>query len=426
MSKFQIILLSVFGVAIIGAVLVFSLARGSSSANAKIVIWGPFSVSDFNSFSQASGLQNSKTVSVSYVQENPTTFDADFTEALAEGRGPDLVIISQDQTWQERNKLILIPYTNVSQNDFTTTFIGEASLFAGSTGIYALPLVLDPMVLYTNSDLLNAAAIAEPPKYWDEIYTYANKLTQKDGAGNITQSTIALGGTTNIPHAKDILSLLMLQAGTAIADIQNGVLVSELQNSYNLPESPATSALDFYTQFSNPEKPFYSWNPALQTAQTNFISGNSAFYLGYASELTELKAKNPNLTIGVSAVPQSRVSGKVVTFGTLYGIALAKSAANPTAALTTALSLVSSASDSILAQTLSLAPARRDLLSQPAPDGISQVSYDAALQAKAWIDPNPAETTTLFDNMIDSVNSGRARTDEAISTADGELNTLTN
>ena len=392
----------------------------------KLVVWGPFSQTDFNSFSHSTGLDSSKTVQISYVQELSASFDADFTEALAVGHGPDLVIISQDQVWQERNKLILIPYSSVSQNDFVNTFIAEGNLFAASTGIYALPLVVDPLVLYTNNDLLNAAAIAQPPRYWDEIYTYANKLTQKDGAGNITQSIMALGGTSNIPHAKDILSLLLLQAGTAIADFQNGSLISELQNSYNLPTNPATSALDFYTQFSNPQKPFYSWNPSLKNAQTNFISGDSAFYLGYASELAILRAKNPNLALGVSAVPQSRVSGKVVTFGTLYGIALAKSAANPTAALTAMLSIVSSASDTVLAQTLSLPPVRRDLLAQRAPDGISQVFYDAALQSKAWVDPNPAKTTTIFTNMIDAVTSGRARTAEAVSTADNELNALTN
>src|SRR6185312_12397481 len=426
MSKFQIILLAIFGVAIVGAVLVFSLARGGSSASVSLVVWGPFSSSDFSNFAQASGLSSNKTFTIKYIEEPAADFDADYTEALAEGKGPDLVILSQDQFWQERNKLIVNPYSSVSQNDFVSTFIPEGNLFAVSTGVYALPLVVDPMVLYSNSDLLNAAAIAEPPQYWDEIYNYTDKLTQKDAAGNITQSTIALGGTTNIPHAKDILSLLMLQAGTAIADIQNGALTSELQNSYGLTEDPATSALDFYTQFSNSQKPFYSWNPALPSAQTDFISGNSAFYLGYASEMPILKAKNPNLTVGVSAVPQSRVSNKVVTFGTLYGIALAKSAVNPTAALTAAITVVSSASDASLAQTLGLAPARRDLLSQAAPDGVSQVFYNAALQAKGWIDPNPSKTASLFGDMIDSVTSGRARTDEAIGTANDELNALSN
>jgi len=426
MSKFQIILLSVFGVAILGAVMVFSLAKGGSTSSAKLVIWGPFSQTDFNDFSHATGLDSSKTVQISYVQESPASFDADFTEALAVGHGPDMVIISQDQFYQERNKLIVIPYTAVPQNDFVSTFIGEGNIFAVSSGVFALPLVVDPLVLYTNSDLLNTAAIAEPPKYWDEIYTYANKLTVKDGAGNITQSTMALGGTSNIPHAKDILSLLMLQAGTPITDYQSGSLASELQNSNNLPTNPSDAALDFYTQFSNPQKPFYSWNPSLQSAQTNFISGDSAFYIGYASELSILKAKNPNLSVGVSAVPQSRASGKVVTFCKLYGIALAKSVSNSSAALTTALSIVSSASDAILAQTLSLAPVRRDLLSQHASDGVSQVFYDSALQSKAWIDPNPSKTASIFTSMIDAVTSGRARTSEAVSTANDELSALTN
>ena len=426
MSKFQIILLSIFGVAILGAVMVFSVARGGSASISNIVIWGPFSQVDFNNFAHATGLDNSKTLSVKYVQESPANFDANFTEALAEGRGPDLVIISQDQFWQERNKLTLIPYSSVSQNSFTATFVSEGNLFAVSSGIYALPFVIDPMVMYTNNDLLNSAAIAEPLRYWDDVYTYAGKLTKTDGAGNITQSVMALGETSNIPHAKDILALLMLQAGTSIADFQSGGFTSELQNSYNLAEVPADSALDFYTQFSNPQKPFYSWNPSLTSAQTYFTSGNSAFYLGYASEMPVLKAKNPNLALGVSAVPQSRASGKVVTFGTLYGIALAKSASNPSVALTTALSMVSNTSDSAIAQTLNLAPVRRDLLSQSAPDGVSQVFYSAALQAKGWVDPNPSKTATIFTNMIDSVTSGRARTDEAVSTANDQLNAFGN
>ncbi|MBX4188996.1 extracellular solute-binding protein [Candidatus Parcubacteria bacterium] len=424
MSKFQIILLTIFGVAIVAGVLVFSLSKGSSKAVANVTIWGPVSITDFQNFMNAAALSQDNTLSINYVEISPENFDEEFTGALAEGRGPDLVIVSQDQVWQERNKLTLIPFSAVKQSDFDSTFIDEGRLLTSLSGIYALPLFVDPLVLYTNRDLLNSAAIAQAPKYWDELYAYADKLTIKDAAGNIKKSAIALGEATNIPHAKDILSLLMLQAGTPITDMQSGGLTPEFTQSFNLPVPPGEAALDFYTQFANPAKPFYSWNRSLSSAQTNFVSGDSALYIGFASELPILKAKNPNLSVGVTPVLQSRVAGKTMTYGKLYGIALVRTSRNQAADLVAATKLASGASVSALASVVGLPPARRDLLSNKPGDGVQSIFYDAAIQSKGWLDPNPVKTKSLFADMITSVTSGRARSGEALSTADGTMRSI--
>jgi len=424
MSKFQIILLVVFGVFILIAVAVFSLYRGGSSSSSKVLIWGDIPSYDFETFLTNSGLNQDNSLVISYVAKSPETLESDFTEALARNIGPDLIILTQDKIWKEKDKLTLIPYKSVSERDFKDTFVEEGELFLTPEGVYALPLSLDPMVLYYNRDILSTAKQAKPIAYWDEIYDAATTLSQKDAAGNILRSAIALGEASNIPNAKSILSLLMLQAGTPITALTANGLVPTLTYRFDFPVVPAESALDFYTQFSNPTRVYYSWNRSLVDAQTHFTSGDSAYYLGFASELRTLRNKNPTLNFGVTLVPQSRVSNKSITFGKIRGIAISRGTTQAGVALDAAVKLVSQSNSLALSNVLVLPSPRRDILSVRPDDAIFSVFYDAALQAKGFLDPNPNATKSIFREMIESVTSGRARTTQAVSKAQDEFENL--
>lgn len=427
MSKFQIILLVIFGVFILAAVLVFSFYKGSSSSEANVVIWGSMPENAFNSLINSAQF-NDQGISTSYVERSPDILQKDFTEALARGQGPDLILISQDELWSAMTKLLPIPYESISRRDFESTFVQGGEIFAATVGIYAVPLVADPLVLYYNRDLLSAAGIAKPLAYWDEIYAQAGKLTKRDQAGNLNQTTIALGETKNIADFKEILSLLFLQAGSPITETfgQAGSLRSSLLLNPGQPVTPGESALDFYTQFANPSKPFYSWNRVLPDAQTYFASGDAAYYLGFASESRDITRKNPVLNEAVALVPQSRVSGKTLTFGRIYGLAISRGTKNTQAALTVALALASKDNADALGKQLGLPPVRRDLLAEkPAADSAASAFYDAALQVRAWTDPDPAATRAIFQEAIESVTSGRSRTLEALNNANNRINDLT-
>jgi len=147
--------------------------------------------------------------------------------------------------------------------------------------------------------------------------------------------------------------------------------------------------------------------------------------LGFASELRVLRGKNPTLNLGVAPVPQSRVSGKIETFGRMQGVSLARGTKNASASLTVALKLISRDVSYEFAKQLLLPPPRRDLLEQEPEDAIISVFYDSALQARGWLDPENTATTLIFREMIESVTSGRARTSEATSKANRELEALT-
>lgn len=425
MSKFQLILLIVFGLFIVVAVGLFSISRGGrGSATATVSVWGDISSADFYALLSATGINQDPSLNITYTEKNILNIERDFTEALAVGTGPDIIILPLEKLWKNRSKLTVIPYANISERDFKSIFVEEGELFLSPEGVYALPLTLDPLVLYYNRDHLTRAGMPQPIAYWDELYSASTKLTVRDGAGNITKSVMALGEARNIPHAKDILSLLFLQAGSSITQSVGGELRATLAGTYNLPVAPADASLDFFTQFSNPARAYYSWNRSLSPAQTHFASGDSTYYIGYASELRELRAKNPTLNFGITTVPQSRVSERVITFGQMKGLAISRGSKNVGSSLAAILRLAGKESSRALSEILLLPPPRRDLLSEKPTDAILSVFYDAGLQSRGWIDPDDTGTKTVWHEMIESVTSGRARTSEATSRAERELQAL--
>ena len=424
MSKFQVVLLVVFGAFIVIAVILFSQSRGSSVSKTNLTIWGSLSSYDFRELVSTATQLKDGTVTYNYVEKSESTLSKDFTDALAVGKGPDLIILGVDSVMSESEKLMLIPNESVKPADYASTFIKEAELFQTPLGTYALPLYVDPMVMYWNREMFAKASLAVPPVYWDQIYTYITKLTTKDGAGNVIQSAMALGEAKNIPHVKEIMTLLLLQAGTPVTISAGESLRSTLLESTGGAQIPSFSALEFYTQFANPQKSYYSWNRSQVSAENHFTSGKSGMYLGFASELPILKAKNPTMDIGVSPVPQSRASGKSITAGKLFGIALVRSTRDPAGAILGALALGSNEPVSVLTKITPVIPARRDLLSLTPTDPAGFTFYGAALQSAWWRDPEPKETRKIFVEMVEAVTSGRARVDEAVSTANTALNNL--
>ncbi len=424
MNKFQIVLTGLFGVLAVVAIFVFALYRGTGSQEVNVTIWGSLPSEQFVALLNTPAFTSDHSMRINYVEKSANTIESEFTEALAQGKGPDLVLLRQDQFYKNKAKLLAIPYESLSARDFQDKFIEAGELYMAPDGIYGLPLVADPMVLYYNRDLLTTAGFSKPIGYWDEIYSETTSLTKRDPAGNLIQSAIALGETRNIANAKDILSLLLLQAGTPITSMAGNELRPALNDNPGLPVIPSESALEFFTQFSNPTKAFYSWNRTLPESQTRFTSGDLAYYLGFASEWRAIRNKNPVLNFSVSIAPQSRVSGRSISYSRLYALSLTRGAKDPAGALLAATRLVSSESVGELAKVSALSPARRELLSVRPTDAITPVFYTAALQSKSWIDPDASGSAKIFADMVEAVTSGRARVSEAVGKAARELEKL--
>ena len=425
MSNFKIAVMAIFSICIVGAIIIFAISKSSTSTqSANLVAWGTLPPEAFDAAWKASSLAGSKLIKISYVKKDPDSFDADFTESLAEGTGPDIVVLRDDDIYNHRNKLFTIPYANYTERDFKNNFIEEGELFLSKDGVIALPFTVDPLVMYWNRDISSNNQISEPPKYWDEIYPLISKVTKKDSVGTVLQSAIAMGEFRNITNAKDIIAMLLLQAGTPITVRAGSSVTSVLNSTFNYPIAPSQSAINFYTQFSNPTSANYTWNRSLPSSLNLFLSGSLATYIGFSSEIFSIQQKNSNLNFDVTSVPQIRNAPKKIVFGRMYALALVKQSKQLSGAFSAISALTEASALKAMEMVTNLPPVRRDLLSAKPTDAFRTVFYDSALISHSWIDPDSSGSSNTFRDMIESITSGQARLSEALSRADSELNVM--
>lgn len=431
-SKFQLILLVVFGFFVVIAVMIFSGAikigkDTSSTAGTPVVLWGSIPKSYITSILDKVNANN-KSFKLSYEYIPSASFDEKLIEALASAKGPDLIFLPNDLIIKYSDKVYPIPYSNYPLKQFQDTFISEADLYLGSKGVFGLPVSVDPLVLYYNKAMLDSAGIPLPPKTWQEIISLIPLLTVSDASYNISQSTIALGEFDNISNSKDIISMLMLQFGTSIVSKSDDKLISTVNDtSGNSQYRPGPEAFDFFVKFSNPaENTLYTWNAGLENSRNMFISGSMAFYIGYASELFYIKERNPNLDFNVTLVPQIEGARTKTTFGKMNSIAILKNSKHIAASYAAATLLTSPEYAGIIATTLSLPSARRDLLSLPQTSPYVQVFNQSSLISKAWHDPSGPDTTLLFKDVLRKIKTGAETSGTAVNKLDTQFDILLN
>lgn len=422
MSSFKIIVLTIFSLSIVAGIAIFAFSKGSSSAPpADVLVWGTIPDNYFNITYAASSLFSNKNIKVNYVRKDPHDFDSDFVEALAEGRGPDVVVIGDDIIYKNRNKLVNIPYKSYSERIFKDTFIEAGEVFLSDSGIVAVPFLIDPIVMYWNRDLFANNQVSQPPLYWEQIPDLVNRMTKKDSSGNVFQSTIAFGEWSNVTNAKEVVSMLLLQAGTPITARSGNAVVSVLDSQLGFTTIPGQSALDFYTQFSNQASKVYNWNRSLPNSLNSFLSGNLAIYFGYSSELFQILQKNSNLNYDVAIVPQIKDTKKRIVYGRMLALAISRQSRQVAASYLVINALTEQKSLLELEKLTSLPPVRRDMLANVPPDAYRSVFYNSALIAHTFIDPNPVATSKVFKDMIESITSGKSRVSEALSRANAEI-----
>lgn len=429
-NNFQTILLAIFLAFFVFAILVFSglLPIGNNSQNntklkGSISIWGTLPSIDLaKSLEEINSINPDLTIR--YSQKNKETYSNELVEAIASGTGPDLFMLSDDIVFENQKFVTQIPYTSFNEKLFRDTFIDGAEVYLGNTGIIALPISVDPLVLYYNKNLLSNNSIAQPPVYWDDLLTLNENLSIGSSDGAISQSMIALGSYDNIRNAKDILALLMIQNGNPIIVRQGEKTISVLaeQSQQSIPS--AESVMAFYTEFANPNSTVYSWNRGLPNSRDAFTAGDLAFYIGKGSELFNIQSVNPNLSFDVATVLQTKGTNVRRTFASMNAIAISKNTKDPALAMSTAMLFTSPEIAEVISTSLSLPPARRDLLSKRPTDRYLTVFYDSAISGRTWLDPDTNNTDKIFSDMVSNILSNKLDVSSAVGRANEELGLL--
>lgn len=395
-------------IAAIGALIVFSglvkVGNKASEATGTIVVWGTIPRKIMDPYMEIS---QTKTLKIQYEAQDPETYESDLINAFAAGEGPDLFIMPHEYLLRHSNKVFEIPYTSLPADTYQANYIDEADLFLSPTGVKALPVLVDPLIMYYNKSLMSSAFILEVPKYWDEVLDFGKKVTIANTNGEISISGVAMGTYDNILGAKDIISALIMQNGNPI--VQTNTQTTKKQSSItSSPENAkaAEDAINFYTSFARSRNTNYSWNEALVESRDKFIAGDLGIYFGRASELETIQRKNPNLDFNIALLPQVRDTKRKLTHGKMTGIAISKQTKNIAGAINVASKIAGFDVAAGLAKDLSVAPARKDLLTNKPDNAQETLFYNSAIIAEGWIDADPDMTEELFKKMIRDINTG--------------------
>lgn len=424
---FQIVLLLVFVfifLASIGFLAFYHPEDNGPKITRDMKIWGTFDAPKVRGYLSDIQDNNLSFSRVSYKQFDEDEFVSEFVNAVAEGRGPDLLLISNELLVELRPKLYALSYEFYPQRTFQDIYTEGAQIFGLEDGIYALPFAVDPLVMYWNRDIFSSNQIALPPKTWEEVRnSTVPALTRTGGVYDVMQSAIAFGEYANVRQAKAILSLLLIQSGSSIVVENNDRYSMDLSGGDGATAgySPYTAALTFYTEFANPASSLYSWNRSLPEDRSRFLSGDLALYFDYASAYTELSRANPNLNFDMTVVPQSASAAILRDYGKFYGVAIPYAAYDKNMSYVVAERLVRASSIATLLEPLELAPVHRSLLAEGTTDAYDAVRYRAALNARGWLEPDQTVVDEAFATMVSDVTSGRLGATQALSNAEQRL-----
>lgn len=229
--------------------------------------------------------------------------------------GPDLFRFHNSWLPQIRDFMLPFPSDLVGASDLATDkyydVIKQDLSFRGA--FYGVPLHIDTLTLFANDDIFKAAGVNTRPSTWDDLWLISRQLTVKDEAGSIKTAGVAMGTFDNVVHASDILSLLFVQNG---ADIRN--LEGESRKN-------AQDALDFYVSFAKGVDNV--WSQEMETSKLAFAKGKLALFFGYSWDVFDIKALNPKLNVTLLPVPH--LPGRNTTIASYWAEGVAVNTKHP-------------------------------------------------------------------------------------------------
>lgn len=404
-----------------------NLGGGGSNQPVTLQFWGVFDQkSVYDPIIRDFQAQNPN-VRIVYRSFSYEDYERSLLDALAAGTGPDIFMMHNTWLPKHGDKITPLPEefpeygSLMTLKDFQDQFVDVAAQdLVSNNKIYGLPLYIDTLALYYNKDLLNNAGITRPAQTWEEFNSDVETITDLDGAGNIIQSAAAIGTARNINRSTDILANLMIQSGVRMTDADNtsATFSSSVNNT-----AVGEIALKFYTDFANPSVRTYTWNDAQHYSIDAFTEGKTAMMFNYSHQIPILRAKASRLNFGVAPMPQI-LSSDSRTYANYWALTVSNRSQSANDAWRFLIYLTSKDGASNYLNATLRPAARRDLIELQRNDLDLGVFAIQALSARSWFQIDNTAIETIFADMIDDVNLGRATVREALQNAESRVNVL--
>ena len=353
-------------------------------------------------------------IAISYKKFEENTYEKSLLNALAAGEKPDVLMFENNWLLKHGGKLAPAPAEKMSPAMVQSLFpkVVEQDFVAGGQ-VYALPLYIDTLALAYNRDLFDKAGIVFPPTTWEEVGNTVDALRVLNGK-NLERGAYAIGGTSKgAQNAVDVVQALLLQGGVE--------MINEKHTSALFAKEEGKKMFAMYTRFSDPSSAFYSWNDSMQEAKESFTKGGATAFFTYSKELSDLKARNAFLDIGVAPLPQLDPSEEV-NVADYWGLAVFNGSAHPSESwdFVVFATTNTNATNTYLALTGN-PPALRSLIQETQENPEIGVFAKQALTARSWLQPGEDVVRGAFDEAIALVLSKELTPERAIQKAEATV-----
>lgn len=336
-------------------------------------------------------------IAVSYKRFPADTYEETLVNRLAEGKGPDLFLMPDTWLVKHRDKIFPLPKASnpLSAADLKRTFVDDPAtrLITPEGDLLGLPMYVDSLALFYNTDTFEAAGIAQPPATWDAAAEMSRRLARVSPEGTIERAGLALGIAKNTDHAFEIISALILQRGNAIVRENKSIELNER----------AAEAFTLFASFADAREKNFTWTSRMPASLDAFAAGQTAMAIGFASDMPRIRAKNPHLNFSVAPLPQFGADGIKRTLGRYLFPAVSRLSKNGSAAWQFIFYITGKEPSAAYYKATGRPAARRDVITAGAKDGQDDVFFRQSLIARSWPMPDEDASRRIFEETLDAV-----------------------
>lgn len=233
--------------------------------------------------------------------------------ALKGGNPPEFAVILSTDMFTLIDEDAIVAYEDIVTTDEEKAWLDSfypAFMLNSRTGgkTWGIPFQRSTIVQYWNKDAFKEAGLdpEAAPKTWDELVTTAEKLTKRDGSGNVTQWGVQVP-SSGFPY-------WLFQAFTTQNDV---ILANEAGTEVTYDDPRVVEALQFWVDLSRKYKVHPEGIVEWGTTPKDFFEGKVAMIWTTTGNLTNVRNNAP-FPFGVAMMPAKARGGSPTGGGNFY------------------------------------------------------------------------------------------------------------
>jgi multiple sugar transport system substrate-binding protein len=282
------------------------LAAADEQTKGKLSIWlGYPETLDAFKLGQVEFKKKYPNVEVEILTFELREFEAKLAVSVPAGSGPDILALHDFifPRYYEGDALVEVP-ADLAKDVNTPSIIDTPfkNIVTREGKVWGVPWWSGRNGLFYNIEHLQAAGLSEPPKTYEDVWKYAEKLTQKNANGELTRAGISLrltgpsGGTQKFGYFYyQLAGMQIFEAGS-----KPGTVKVTIKDNI---DAAARVLVDHVNHLHGARK---SDDWALKHDAQGFASGAASMFMRESWVIPYVKKNGPDIKFGVVPVPRDK------------------------------------------------------------------------------------------------------------------------